>query len=487
MVQQLARALEEIVKQFWGFLLSMAPWLLLLTIAAGLAALVLYLREREGWERLWSGVRPRLAALGIGVLALLLLTLEVLLMVVGKQLVLSRREVEAGSPYMAEAEAPIGTLYQYGPVAAYLQERSYTRTHILPLQIAPQATPEQLQQILLSLQQYEARTPQAPRVETKVSRVGEQLMLTRTVTMFEEVPITFDRAEVSARFQMRQGRRGRPFHQLDFEGRYTFRNPLNQAVRGRFVFPLPEPPGTLEGFQLQVDGSTITEPNEYGQYAWEGMLTPSGTLTALVRFRAMLDEGWHYDIGSGRRRTGEFRLTVQSDSPPRLLRRSLFPTERRGNQMVWELQNVITSQRVELAFPADATAHETLVKVLTFYPIALGALGGWVVLLALLGALQVPPLRVLLAILGVGFGFLLVPVLLSYFPLVWAALIGSAVAVGLGLFAFQARHAILMLLTVAAPLVFLVADHSGILLMLIALVALAVLWLTLTRSREDAI
>ena len=245
MVQQLARALEEIVKQFWGFLLSMAPWLLLLTIAAGLAALVLYLREREGWERLWSGVRPHLAALGIGVLALLLLTLEVLLMVVGKQLVLSRREVEAGSPYMAEAEAPIGTLYQYGPVAAYLQERSYTRTHILPLQIAPQATPEQLQQILLSLQQYEARTPQAPRVETKVSRVGEQLMLTRTVTMFEEVPITFDRAEVSARFQMRQGRRGRPFHQLDFEGRYTFRNPLNQAVRGRFVFPLPEPPGTL--------------------------------------------------------------------------------------------------------------------------------------------------------------------------------------------------------------------------------------------------
>jgi hypothetical protein len=155
--------------------------------------------------------------------------------------------------------------------------------------------------------------------------------------------------------------------------------------------------------------------------------------------------------------------------------------------MVWQLQNVITSQRVELAFPADVAAHETLVKVLTFYPIALGALGGWVVLLWVLGALRVAPLRVLLAIVGVGFGFLLVPVLLDYFLLVWAALMGSAVAAGLGLLAFRAKHAILMLLTVAAPLVFLVADHSGILLLLIALAALAVLWLTLTRSREDAI
>lgn len=484
MVQQFAQAVDEALKQFGSFLMSAAPWLVLLLIAAGLAALVLYLRDREGLERLWSGVQPCLAALGIGILASLLLVLEVFLLTVSKQLVLSRREVEAGSPYTAEAEAPIGTLYQYGPVAAYLRERSFTRTHILPVEIAPQATPEQLQQILLSLQQYESRTPQAPRVQTKVERVGEQLVVTRTVTMFEEVPITFDRAEVRARFQIRQSRRGRPFHQLDFEGRYTFRNPLNQAVPSRFVLPLPEPPGTLEGFQLQVDGSTITEPNEYGQYAWEGMLAPGGTLTAVVRFRATQGEGWQYDIGSGRRRTGEFRLTVQADSPPRLLRHSLFPTERSGNQMVWRLQNVITSQRVELAFPADATAHETLVKVLTFYPMALVAFGGWVLLLALLGALRVAPLRVLLAIVGVGFGFLMVPVLLNYLLLGWAALIGSLVAAGLGLLAFQARHAILTLLTVTTPLVFLVADHSGLLLLLIGLIGIAILWLTLMRYRE---
>jgi len=485
MVHQLAQAVDEALKQFESFLLSVVPWLLLLLIAAGLAALVLYLRDEEGLERLWSGIRPRLATLGIGILALLLLVLEMFLLTVSKRLVLSRRGIEAGAPYMAEAEAPIGTLYQYGPVAAYLQERSFTRTPILPVEIAPQATSEQLQQILLSLQQYESSTPQAPHLVTKVSRVGEQLVVTRTVTMFEEVPIPFDLAEVSARFQMRQSRRGRPFHQLDFEGRYTFRNLLNQAVPGRFVFPLPEPLGTLEGFQLQVDGSTITEPNEYGQYAWEGMLAPGGTLTAVVRFRATLGEGWQYDIGSGRRRTGEFRLTVRADSPPRLLRRVLFPTERSGNQMVWRLQNVITSQRVELAFPADATAHETLIKVLTFYPIALVAFGSWVLLLTFLGALQVAPFRVLLAILGIGFGFLMVSVLLSYLPLVWAELMGSLVAAGLGLLVFQARHVILTLLTVATPLVFLVADHSGRLLLLIALVALAVLWLTLTRLREE--
>jgi len=485
MVQQLVLALYEAMKQFGGFLLSVAPMLLLLAIATALAALVLFLRDREGWERLWSGIRPQLNALGVFVLALLLLTLEVFLLTVSKQVTLSRREAEAGSPYTAEAEAPIGTLYQYGPIAAYLRERVFTRTHVLPIQVARQATPEQLRQILLSLQRYEDYTPQAPRVEISVNRVGDQVVLTRSVTMFEEVPITFDRAEVKARFQMHQSPGGRPFYHLDFEGSYTFRNPLKEAVRGRFLFPLPEPPGTIEGFQLTVDGDTVTEPNEYGQYAWEGMLVAGGTLTAVVRFRAVLGEGWYYDIGSGRRRTGEFRLTVESDSPPRLLRRSLFPTERRGNQMVWQLQNVITSQQVRLSFPADVTAYETLVKVLTFYPVALGGFGGWVALLALLRALRVAPLRVLLAVLGVGFGFLMVPVLLTYLNLVWAALIGSAVVAALGLLTFRAQHAILIVLTAIAPLVFLVGDHSGILLMLITVGALAVLWFTL-RAGDTA-
>jgi cell division protein FtsX len=78
----------------------------------------------------------------------------------------------------------------------------------------------------------------------------------------------------------------------------------------------------------------------------------------------------------------------------------------------------------------------------------------------------------------------MVPVLLNYLLLGWAALIGSLVAAGLGLLAFQARHAILTLLTVTTPLVFLVADHSGLLLLLIGLIGIAILWLTLMRYRE---
>lgn len=76
---------------------------------------------------------------------------------------------------------------------------------------------------------------------------------------------------------------------LTFEGHYTFRNPLDVEVPGRFVFPLPEPPGTIEGFQLTVGHNVITQPDRRGYYSWEGSLPPQATLTAVVKFRATAD------------------------------------------------------------------------------------------------------------------------------------------------------------------------------------------------------
>lgn len=272
--------------------------------------------------------------------------------------------------------------------------------------------------------------PKAPKVEVTVRRVGEELLLTRKVTMIEETPITFDRAQVHARFEIQRGARNRHYYYLTFEGHYTFRNPLDVEVPGRFVFPLPEPPGTIEGFQLTVGHNVITQPDRRGYYSWEGSLPPQAMLTAVVKFRATAGIGWYYDTGSGRRRTGDFQLVVESDRSPRLLRRSLFPTEQRGNRMVWHLQNVITSQRVALAFPVDMTEKEVLVKILSFYPVALGAFVIWIGVLALLGMLRVPVPRVLGAVLGMGFGFLATPVLLGYLPLMWAIVLGTVLAGG---------------------------------------------------------
>ncbi len=478
MVQRFTLWLYDVLERSAELARSVMLWVVLLAGLVAVLALVFYLRDREGLDRFWKSVSPRLTALGIGTITLLLLVVEVLLQNFSTEVVAERRRVEAASPYTSGVEAPVGTLYQFGPVAAYLRQRTYTREYVLPAQLVQ--VPEKggtppLQSLLPYLREHISDSAKALEGFT-VRRVGEEWVMTRKVTMLEEVPITMERAEISARFQIRQGARGRLFYQLAFDGRYTFRNPLDSEVQARFVFPLPEPPGTIEGFQLQVGNKTITEPNRYGQYAWEDRLPPNASVTATARFRATLGEGWYYDIGSGRRRTGDFRLVVESDSPPRLLRRSLAPTERRGNQTIWQLRNVITSQQVALAFPADTTAQETLLKVLHFYPVALIVFGTWSVLLALLGALRVVPARWLFAVLGIGLGFGVVPVLSSYASVGWAALAGSGIASVLGTWSLQGRHIPLVVLPAASPLAFLVVDHSALLLAGIALLAFLSFW-----------
>lgn len=479
MVQQFAVWFYDALSRFADFLRSVAPWVVLLAALAAALALVFYLRDRDSFDRFWKAVSARLAALGIGVIALLLLALEVLLLNFSVDAVVERRKIEADSPYTPGEEAPVGILYQYGPVAAYLHERTYTRDYVFPAQVAQvpmKGGVPQLQSLLPYLREQVPYAAKTPEVEVTVRRVGEEWVITRKITMLEEVPITIERADVNARFQTRRGARGRFFYRLTFAGRYTFRNPLDSEVRARFVFPLPEPPGTIEGFELKVGDSVVTEPNQYGQYTWEGKLPPGTLVTAVTQFRATLGEGWHYDIGSGRRRTGDFRLVVESDSPPRLLRRSLAPTERRGNQAIWELHNVITSQRVALAFPADATAQETMLKVLNFLPVALIAFGIWSVLLALLGALRVAPIRWLFAVLGMGLGFLVVPMLLSYTAVGWAALVGSIFACAIGIWSMKGHHIPLVVLPAVSPLAFLVSEHSALLLVLAFLLTLLSLW-----------
>lgn len=483
MVQQFTQALQEAVKQVWEFVLNFAPQLALASGLLAIIALVLYLRDREGFERFGKTLVSYALGVAIGLLVVASLWVEVFLLGVAKETLLERQTVEAGSPYAAEAEAPVGTLYQYGPVAAYLQERTFTRTTTLPAQMI---TKEQIQQYLAPsvplLEEPTLYMPKAPKVEVTVRRVGEELLLTRKVTMIEEIPITFDRARVHARFEIRRGARNKHYYYLTFEGHYTFRNPLDVEVPGRFVFPLPEPPGTIEGFQLTVGHNVITQPDRRGYYSWEGSLPPQATLTAVVKFRATAGIGWYYDIGSGRRRTGDFQLVVESDRSPRLLRRSLFPTEQRGNRMVWHLQNVITSQRVALAFPVDMTEKEVLVKILSFYPVALGAFVIWIGVLALLGMLRVPVPRVLGAVLGMGFGFLATPVLLGYLPLMWAIVLGTVLAGGLSLGFLTRQQVLICLLPAVSPLAFLAGPHSALLLAVIAIAALATLWFALRVS-----
>lgn len=98
MVQQFTQALQEAVKQVWDFVLNFAPQLALASGLLAIIALVLYLRDREGFERFGKTLVPYALGVAIGLLVVASLWVEVFLLGVAKETLLERQTVEAGSP-----------------------------------------------------------------------------------------------------------------------------------------------------------------------------------------------------------------------------------------------------------------------------------------------------------------------------------------------------------------------------------------------------
>jgi hypothetical protein len=152
------------------------------------------------------------------------------------------------------------------------------------------------------------------------------------------------------------------------------------------------------------------------------------------------------------------------------LKGSLYPTSQSGN-LEWKLANVITSQNVVLSFP-EGSLRETLTKVFTFAPLALMVMLGWVFAYAWRKNWKLEPSRVLLAVLGFGFGFAVNAMLLGYISPVLAGWLGAIIAIVLAVLMLGLEYALPIALSALVPLCFLSVGNAGLLLSMIGLISL---------------
>src|SRR5207248_3239387 len=135
------------------------------------------------------------------------------------------------------------------------------------------------------------------------------------------------------------------------KGVYRFSNPRPVPEKMRFTVPTPQGGGTMQGFTLRVGPAKVVDPDQTGQYSWNGIVPAGGKVVAQVSYRLTGAGGYHYALGSERRRTGMFHLTATSDRPPQFGRAGIFPTSLSQDRAEWTLRDVITSQSVSLVFP----------------------------------------------------------------------------------------------------------------------------------------
>jgi len=360
---------------------------------------------------------------------------------------------------------------QRAPQVSFLEATEQTKRIVLPsplqnLQAVPGWDPE------------EARYDERPAVNIADELVQEAngVVLVRKTTVQRWVATKLQRSDVDVKlsFLGRAQNRRRQAYQAEFSGRYTFANPFPDARRFHFYFPLPDNSGTLGSFRFKVDGNDVPAKDVERGLEHELELAPNQKVVVSIGYSHLGAQAWNYDLTGRREPIADFHLTVNTEKAGEIkfLRGSLYPTRSEGNVLQWDLPNQITSQGIQLYFPFVPT--EQLVRNLyVFTPISLLSVVVLTVVWARLRRTDTSPWATCLVSLATCAGFLLTSYLLSYVPLGLALVVSGALIARLQWVLLGTRLWVPVAAGTLAPLTFLAAGHTGLLLSLLALAVLA--------------
>jgi hypothetical protein len=457
----------EAVYRALGSVLTLLVRLALpLAIGGGLIVLAAALIQAFGREpeRCWSS-RALTRTVAYGPVVLLIVASWGALSVIlptARTGIAWRESAEATANPVPDAPA----VTQYGPSLAVLAEKTYTRTLTLPPNFVERLGNEGIGVLAPYLS--DPTADNVLRLVDTFRRSGENVVFSRDLTRLDEDPLPFTDSQVTVRFRRLPGRA----YESTFSGRYTFENHGVAPVQVRFTFSLPQA-NTIRALQIQVSGATIHEPGRSGAYEWQGTLAPGERKEASVGYTTIGARTWGYDLGSQRRRVHRFSLVAETGGPVRFLRGSLQPTRTQNDRLSWEMTDLVTAQQVALAFPPDTVGRDGYLQALSALPTALVSFVVGVVLTGLLGGRRVPPralaLATVLFVLGLGSA----AVLANYLGFIAGVLIGPLIGATLAVRVLGSFSLLAVLPAALLPAVFLSPRHSGLLVLLLAAVALA--------------
>ena len=473
--QAVVHALEGVLALFIRLALPLAILLGLAALALGLTVAL----QRDGsWLKQmdWGRYRVRgLETLGAVLVLVAGWTCLHTALSLAQQDIRWREAAEATANPVPDAPA----VAQFEPTAAVLAEHTYERSLTLP--------PDFLQRIgndsIGALSPY-LTDPSANNVLRLVDtfrRTGKDVVFTRQMTRMDEEPVPFTTSQVHVTFRRLAGRA----YDADFEGRYLFQNPRPQPVTARFLFPLPND-NTIRSLNVTVGGHAVTEPNASGEYEWKSLMSPGEQWEAIVRYHVIGARTWQYGLGSRRGRVQTFRLSAATGGAVTYMRGSLQPTAVGRDSLRWDLTNVVTTQRIAIAFPPDIERREAYLQALSALPTSL--------VLFLFGALAVgwrfrAPLRpgaFMAALVLFALGLWAAPVMVNYVGAL-AGLLFMPLAGAFGAGRLLGRRSLLAAVPAALlPAAFLSPTHSGLLIMLLTLATLSALIRTL-RAAPDSL
>ena len=194
-------------------------------------------------------------------------------------------------------------------------------------------------------------------------------------------PIELESSNVQVDLQLQHRRKGLlwyPTYDVDFDARYTFKNPLKQSAEATVIFFFPASASIYDAFEFRVDDTQVT-PNENNGY--EGInavveVPPGGEVPIHVAYKSRGLDRWHYSFSDGITTVKNFSLKAvtdftEYDFPPQTISPSTKTSTKNGWTLEWTFNNLVSDFDIGIQLPNKLNPGPLASRMSYFAPVSL--------------------------------------------------------------------------------------------------------------------
>jgi hypothetical protein len=187
-------------------------------------------------------------------------------------------------------------------------------------------------------------------------------------------------SEIRVALELEHRRKGLvwfPTYGVDFDARYGFDNPDDEARPVDFSFPLETQNALYDGFEvLDGKGRAIAASIEQGVARWSAELAPRSRATYRIKYRSRGTTRWQYQLTAGTGQVKDFSLALDTDFDDvdfsaGTLSPSQHGTTAGGWHGQWTFKTLVGSSPIGVDLPVKLNPGPLAAKITFFAPVAL--------------------------------------------------------------------------------------------------------------------
>ncbi len=468
MIEHLEFVVHRLLELVGGWMCALAMTVVLALAALAFLLLNLFKFDRDSCRDAMQRISKAIRGSWGWLLTAGLLLLQIYALSELHQGFQQRLKQQGKAQFVVGDEAGGGPTTQRAPKISMLESRETVETVSLPEDFA-------------NLEQLPIWSPEPARyggeptiaLKSEIVKQGKNQILTRTFLRNRFVSSKLQGSDVRLKLAFQDPRTGAAqLYKADFQASYTFANPMSEARRIHFSFPLPDNSGTLSNFRFRINGHEVPTPDIEQGLEWEAELKPGEKCVAEVAYLHQGAKSWSYDLTGRREPIADFHLKVEGDrNELKFQRGSLYPSSVASGKWEWDLRNQITSQSISLYFPYIAN-EAIMANLFVFGPLEIVILLALTLVWSYLRYRRVGPWRSALASLATCGAYALASYLVGYLPLWLSLVVAFALAGWLQWQTLGRSLWIVVAVASLAPFTFLAPGHTGLMLTSLGLLVL---------------